>query len=53
MGSKHLAIIGVISGIILMLLAGHNISDGDKGFWVVIEMLSGIGLFVSSITKID
>lgn len=53
MGSKHLAIIGVISGIILMLLAGHNISDGDKDFWVVIEMLSGIGLFVSSITKID
>lgn len=50
---KHLAIIGVIIGIILILLAGDDISDGDKSFWVVMKMLIGIVLFVSCITKIN
>ena len=53
MESKHLAILGVILGIILMLLAGHNITEGDKSMWVIIEMIAGIGLFIACITKIN
>lgn len=50
---KHLAIIGVILGIILILLAGDDISNGDKSFWVIIKMFCGIVFFVSCITQIN
>jgi len=50
---KHLAIIGVILGIILILLAGDDISNGDKSFWVIIKMFSGIAFFASCITQIN
>tara|TARA_Y100000817_G_C16803856_1_gene520946 strand:+ start:924 stop:1085 length:162 start_codon:yes stop_codon:yes gene_type:complete len=51
--SKHLAIIGVIIGIILILLAGNDISDGDKSFWTIIRMFIGITFFLTCITKIN
>ena len=53
MVSKHLAIIGVIAGIMLMLLAGNNITNGEKSFWTIVEMLAGVGLFASCIAKIN
>lgn len=51
METKHLAIIGIITSIILMLMSGSDISEGDKSTQTVITMILAICLFAGSVSK--